>query len=45
MTKTGNYFYKVMPFRLNNTSATCQEMMNKVFKDKIGNMLEVYMDE
>lgn len=30
---------------MTKTGATCQEMMKEVFKDKIGNMLEVYMDD
>ena len=34
-----------MPFGLKNSSATYQRMMNKVFRNEIGDMLEVYMDE
>ncbi|XP_050876397.1 uncharacterized protein LOC127080113 [Lathyrus oleraceus] len=45
MTPTGNYYYNVMPFGLKNAGATYQRMMNKVFKDEIGDMLEVYMDD
>ena len=26
------YYYKVMPFRLKNASATCQWLINKIFK-------------
>ncbi|GAU40178.1 hypothetical protein TSUD_292830 [Trifolium subterraneum] len=45
MTETGNYYYKVMPFGLKNAGATYQRMMNKVFHNEIGDMLEVYMDD
>ncbi|GAU46749.1 hypothetical protein TSUD_402740 [Trifolium subterraneum] len=45
MTKTGNYYYNVMPFGLKNAGATYQRMMNKVFHNEIGDMLEVYMDD
>ena len=39
------YYYKVMPFRLKNVEATFQWMVNKVFKDLIGNTMAVYIDE
>ncbi|GAU35488.1 hypothetical protein TSUD_384430 [Trifolium subterraneum] len=45
MTETGNYYYNVMPFGLKNAGATYQRMMNKVFHNEIGDMLEVYMDD
>ncbi|GAU51417.1 hypothetical protein TSUD_88720 [Trifolium subterraneum] len=45
MTETGNYYYNVMPFGLKNAGATYQRMMNKVFQNEIGDMLEVYMDD
>lgn len=45
MTESGNYYYNVMPFGLKNVGATYQRMMNKVFHDEIGDMLEVYMDD
>ena len=45
MTESGNYHYNVMPFGLKNLGAAYQRMMNKVFKSKIGDMLEVYMDD
>ncbi|GAU40449.1 hypothetical protein TSUD_397690 [Trifolium subterraneum] len=45
MTETGNYYYNLMPFGLKNASATYQRMMNKVFDNEIGDMLEVYMDD
>ena len=34
-----------MSFGLKNTGATYQRMMNKVFRNEIGDMLEVYMDD
>ena len=45
MTSSGNYYYNVMPFGLKNTRATYQQMMNRVFRDEIGDMLDVYMDD
>ncbi|GAU18799.1 hypothetical protein TSUD_80880 [Trifolium subterraneum] len=45
MTESGNYYYNVMPFGLKNAGATYQRMMNKVFREEIGDMLEVYMDD
>ena len=44
-TSRGIYCYKVMPFGLNNAGATFQWMVNKVFKDLIGNIMEVYIDD
>jgi hypothetical protein len=46
MTKSGNYYYNVMPFGLRNVGATYQRMMNKVYnKELLGDILEVYMDD
>lgn len=39
-----NYCYKVMPFSLNNASATYQRLMDRVFKDQIRRNIEVYVD-
>lgn len=33
-----------MSFRLNNIRATYQRMMNKIFREEIGETLEEYMD-
>jgi hypothetical protein len=46
VTELGNYYYKVMPFRLRNAGATYQRMMNKVYdKNSVGDIFEVYMDD
>jgi hypothetical protein len=39
------YIYNVMPFGLQNAGATYKRMMNKIFRDEIGDMLEVYIDD
>lgn len=44
MTEQANYHYNMMPFSLKNVGETYQRMMNKVFKEEIGETLEVYMD-
>jgi len=33
-----------MPFRLKNAGATYQRMVNKVFKELLGDMMEAYVD-
>ena len=38
-----NYHYTVMPFRLKNVEATYQRMMTRMFRDKIGRMVEVHI--
>ena len=45
ITEKGLYCYKVMPFGLKNTDATYQRLVNKVFADKIGRSMEVYVDD
>ena len=40
-----NYHYTVMPFGLKNVGATYQRMMMRMFRDKIGRMVEVYIDD
>ena len=42
---TGNYHYKVMPFRLKNAGSTYQRMMNRMFEPQLGNSIEVYIDD
>ncbi|GAU35398.1 hypothetical protein TSUD_160490 [Trifolium subterraneum] len=44
MTETGNYYYNVMSFGLKNAGATYKRMMNNVFHNEIGDMLNIYMD-
>ena len=40
-----NYHYIVMPFDLKNARAIYQRMMMRMFKDKIGQTVEVYIDD
>lgn len=40
-----NYHYTVMPFGLKNAGATYQRMMTRIFRDKIGRTVEVYIDD
>lgn len=37
------YHYLVMSFRLINVDITCQRMVNKLFDDMIGDMMEAYV--
>ena len=39
------YCYKVMSFGLKNAGTTYQQLVNKVFVDKIGQTMEVYVDD
>ena len=45
ITPEGNYHYIVMPFRLKNARATYKRMMTRMFRDKIGSIVEVYIDD
>ena len=45
ITEKGLYCYKVMLFGLKNVGATYQRLVNKVFADKIGRSMEVYVDD
>jgi len=40
-----NYHYMVVPFRLKNAEATYQRMMTRIFHNKIGRTVEVYIDD
>ena len=39
------YCYRVMPFRLKNTGATYQRLVNMMFQKHIGAFMEVYIDD
>ena len=41
---TANATY-VMPFGLKNATATYQRLMNRVFDDQIGRIMEVYVND
>ena len=45
MTERGIYCYKAMPFGLKNAGATYQRLVNMMFKDLIGDIMEVYIDD
>ncbi|RDX72930.1 Retrovirus-related Pol polyprotein from transposon opus, partial [Mucuna pruriens] len=45
ITDEGNFCYKVIPFGLKDVGATYQRLMDRIFKDHIGNQLEVYVDD
>ena len=40
-----NFCYRVMPFGLKNAGATYQQLMDWVFKQQIGQNVEVYVDD
>ena len=40
-----NYHCTVMPFGLKNARATYQRMMTRMFRDKIGRTVEIYIDD
>ena len=42
---SANYHYEVMPFGLKNAGATYQRMMTRMFREKIGCTVEVYIDD
>jgi hypothetical protein len=44
ITNFGVYSYNVMPFGLKNVGPTYQRLMNLVFSEQIGKILEVYID-
>ncbi|KAF8047629.1 hypothetical protein N665_2912s0001 [Sinapis alba] len=45
ITDHGTYCYRVMPFGLKNAGTTYQRLVNKMFADKLGVTMEVYIDE
>ena len=44
ITPKGNYHCIVMPFRLKNVGATYQRMITRIFKEQIGEIVKVYID-
>ncbi|KAF8095015.1 hypothetical protein N665_0346s0012 [Sinapis alba] len=45
ITDRGTYCYRVMPFGLKNAGATYQRLVNRMFADKLGITMEVYIDD
>ena len=45
ITSQGLFCYKVMPFGLNNTGATYQRLINKMFAHQIGRSVQVFIDD
>ncbi|KAK9071857.1 hypothetical protein SSX86_008287 [Deinandra increscens subsp. villosa] len=45
MTPTGIYCYTAMPFGLRNAGATYQRLVNMMFKEQLGDTMEVYIDD
>ncbi|KAJ4818482.1 Pol-polyprotein [Rhynchospora pubera] len=45
ITEQGLFCYKVMPFGLKNAGAEYQQMVNKVFKAELGEIIEAYIDD
>ena len=45
ITSQGLHYYKVMPFGLKNVGETYQRLVNKMFSEKIGRNMEVYVDD
>lgn len=39
------YCYKAMPFGLKNASTMYQRLVNQMFKEQIGQSMEVYVDD
>ncbi|KAJ9547542.1 hypothetical protein OSB04_020085 [Centaurea solstitialis] len=45
MIDKGIYCYKVMPFGLKNAGSTYQRLVNMMFKEHLGQTMEVYIDD
>lgn len=45
ITPEDNYYYTVMLFGLKNVETTYQKMMTRMFRGKIGSIVEVYIDD
>ena len=39
------YYYKAMPFGLKNAGVAYQRLVNTIFKDLIGETMDVYVDD
>lgn len=45
VTDLGTFCFRVIPFRLRNTGATFQRLMDQIIEKQIGRNVEVYMDD
>ena len=45
ITDRGTYCYKVMPFGLKMAGATYQRLVNKMFAEQLGKIMEMYIDD
>ena len=45
VTPIGNYYYKVMPFRLKNSRSTYQRIMTRMFESLLGKSIKIYIDD
>ena len=45
ITDRGNYCYRVISFGLKNAGATYQRLVNRMFSEQLGKMIEVYIDD
>jgi hypothetical protein len=45
ITQFGAYCYKMMPFELKNAGATFRRCMRCIFRDLVGRIIEVYIDD
>ena len=45
ITDRGTYCYKVMPFGLKNAGATYQRLVNRMFSEQLGKLMEVDIDD
>lgn len=43
--KGENYCYKVIPFGMKNNDVAYQKLMDKIFRNLISKIMEVYMDD
>jgi len=45
LTEKANFYYEVMSFSFKNAGATYQRLMDRMFREKIGKTMEVYVDD